>query len=178
MNKSNHHILFKSNWQTLFDYEQDSSRTAIRIFARQTLFTRRVDYDPYKGGTISRHTRFTLCGLDLSDSFEALSVALSLVKVFEQRQFGTGDKKLAMRFPTPNDGELQLFCSLEAYNKSYEGLRLGWMTRKNGHIVQKTHSMHIGYVHHLRNALHRAMSWISPETQVEFRNLPETVTGL
>lgn len=167
MSSDDHKILYKSDWLTLFDYSQDSSRTAIRIFSRQTNFVRRISHVDHKGAIAQRKVRFLLCGLDLSDSFEALSVVLALVKVFEQRQFGTGEKRLAMRFPTPNDRELQLHCALETYKKSYEGLQLGWAA---GSGKAATHSMHIGYVHHLRNALHRAMAWLSPEAQVEFRN--------
>jgi hypothetical protein len=39
--------------------------------------------------------------------------------------------------------------------------------------VEKAHSMHIGYVHHLRNALHKAMSWFSPAPQVEVKTLED-----
>ena len=166
-------IVYSTDWQTLFDYEQNSTRTAIKILSRQTNFQREVHYKEIKGSATSRLVRFTLCGLDLSDSFEALSIALSLVKVFEHRQFGTGDKSLVMRYPTSNDPDLRLFCAIQTYKEAYEGLRIGWMGTRNGKTVQKEHAMHIGYVHHLRNALHRAMGWITSETQVKRVELPK-----
>lgn len=165
--------MFSADWQTLFDYEQSSSRTSIKISSRQTNFTRTVRNRDVKGSTLSRHVRFKLCGLDLSDSFEALSITLSLVKVFEHRQFGTGDKSMVMGYPTPEDFDLRLFCAVQPYKDSYEGLRIGWMTERRGRDVKREHVMNIGYVHCLRNALHRAVGWLSPQTVIEQVELPE-----
>lgn len=163
-------VIYPQKWYTLFEYEQNSSETSIRISTIQSLVKCRVNYKEHKGVMSSREVYFKLCGLDLSESFAALSMTLSLVKVFEQRQFGTGDKKLAMRFPDSGYGNLQLFCALEPYQKSYEGLCIGWIRDNN---VQRAHSMHIGYVHHLRNALHKAMGWLSPPPQVEVKTLED-----
>ena len=173
MSKPEKTTVFFADWQTLFNYEQDDSRTSIKISSRQTNFTRRVHHKDIKGSSISRHVRFKLCGLDLSDSFEALSIALALVKVFEHRQFGIGDKNMVIPYPTSNDPDLRLFCALQPYKESYEGLRIGWMAGRNGRIVQKEHVMNIGYVHHFRNGLHRAMSWLSPQAIIEQMELPE-----
>ena len=173
MSKSERTTIFSADWQTLFDYEQNSSRTSIKISSRQTNFTRKVHHRDVKGSSLSRHVRFTLCGRDLSDSFEVLSIVLSLVKVFEHRQFGTGDKSMVMAYPTPSDADLRLFCVLQPYKDSYVGLRIGWMTERDGREVEKEHVIHIGYVHHFRNALHRAMSWLSPQTLIEHVELPE-----
>jgi hypothetical protein len=165
--------VYSTDWLTLFNFEQNYTRTAIKILSRQTNFQRMVHNRDFKGGTAARLVRFTLCGLELSDSFEALSIVHSLIKVFEHRQFGTGHKSLVMRYPTSNDPELRLFCAIQPYKDAYEGLRLGWMGMRDGKKAEKEHAMHIGYVHHLRNALHRAMSWINPETLVKRVELPE-----
>lgn len=177
MSKPERTTIFSADWQTLFEYEQNSTLTAVRICSRQTNFTRRVNNKDVKGSSLSRHVRFKLCGLDLSDSFEALSVALSLLKVFEHRQFVTGDKSMVMQYPTPNDPELRLFCVVQQYKEAYDGLRIDWMSTRNDARIQKEHTMHIGYVHHFRNALHRAMSWLSPLTQVESTELPAIKHG-
>ena len=78
-----------------------------------------------------------------------------------------------MAYPTSNDPDLRLFCAMQPYKEAYEGLRIGWMADRNGRNVEKEHAMHIGYVHCLRNALHRAMSWLSPQTIIEQVELPE-----
>ena len=57
------------------------------------------------------------------------------------------------------------------YKQSYDGLRIGWLRVWSRSETFGMHTMHIGQVHAFRNALHRALSWLSPRTQVEYVEL-------
>jgi hypothetical protein len=160
----------------LFTFNQGGSRTLVRIAARRDNFERMVNNIPHKDHALIRQVKFQLCGLDLSNSFTALSTVHSLVKVFEHRQFGIGDKHMSMRFPLTDDEHLRLFCRLVSYAERYDGLELGWTGRRNGEDISRSHTFHIGYVHAMRNALHRAMGWLSPSIAVAHAFTDEKTT--
>ncbi|SBW10606.1 hypothetical protein KL86DPRO_60224 [uncultured delta proteobacterium] len=163
---SRHTMIYNAEPLILFSYNQSGQKTLIRIASRQTSFERMVDDTPHRGHALTRNVRFILCGKDLSNSFPALSTALALVKIYEHRQFGAGTKKMTMGLPQADDEYLQLFCESISYKDQYDGLKIGWITRKNDAEAKQSHVMHIGYVHHFRNALHRAMGWIAPAAEI------------
>ncbi len=169
-------MIWEAEPLVLFNFNQDGNRTLIRIAARRDHFERTVNGAFHNGHVFVHQVKFQLCGLDLSDSFTALNTVLSLVKVFEHRQFGTGDKQMSMRFPLPNDENLRLFCESVSYAKRYDGLALGWATNRDGEEMHQSHVLHIGYVHAMRGALHRAMSWIAPTVAVAQTSMNEKTT--
>ena len=173
MSNSERVSIYKEEPLTLFVFNQDSTQTVLRLSAVQTAFKRRVYSRDHRGQSVLRRVRFKLCGLDLSNSFPALSRTLALVKVFEHRQFGIGDKAMAMALPTPNEKSLRLYCRLVAYKQAYEGLEIGWASERDDKEAAKSHTMPIGYVHDFRNALHKAMGWIAPGTEIEYVELPD-----
>lgn len=174
MSKPEHISVYKTEPLTLFIFNQASSQTVLRLSALQTAFKRKVHHRDYRSHSVLRRVHFKLCGLDLSNSFMALSRVLALVKVFEHRQFGSGDKDMALSFPTPNDKELCLYCRVVSYKNAYEGMEIGWHSKREDKQIHKSQAMPIGYVHDFRSALHKAMGWISPGTEVEYVELPDT----
>ncbi|MFR6518574.1 MAG: hypothetical protein ACLUPV_04720 [Bilophila wadsworthia] len=173
MSKPERISLYKEEPLTLFSFDQNSARTILRLSAVQTVFKRTVNRHDYRGQSLSRCVHFKLCGLDLSNSFSAMSRVLALVKVFEHRQFGSEDNEMVLSFPTSNDSELRFYCRVVRYKSAYEGMEIGWLTERDGEEIRKSHKMPIGYVHDFRNALHKAMGWISPGTEVEYVELPD-----
>ena len=165
--------IYKEEPLTLFSFNQNSTRTILRLSAVQTVFTRTVNRRDHRGQSLSRRVLFQLCGLGLANSFSAMSRVLSLVKVFEHRQFGSKDNEMIVSLPTPNDSELRFYCRVVPYKKAYEGMEIGWITDRDGEEIRKSHKMPIGYVHDFRNALHKAMGWISPGTEIEYAELPD-----
>ena len=155
----------------MFTYEQNSCSTSISILSAQTIFSYSDGFRTTRGNITARHVSFNFCGLEFNDSFEALSKALTLVKVFEKRQCGKGAGQFAMTFPTVENPSLRLFCQSVKNTQSYDEMRIGWITQRNGKEHEKAHVMNIGYVHDFRNALHKAMGWISPEAHTEFMRL-------
>lgn len=173
MSKPEHISVYTAEPLTLFVFNQSSTQTVLRLSAKQTVFKKSISLRDHRGHSTARHVRFTLCGLDLSDSFSALSRIHSLMKVFEHRQFGTGDKSMVIAFPTPNDQELRFYCRMVPYKDAYEGMEIGWFTVRDSEQILKSHTMPIAYVHDFRNALHKAMGWLSPGTEVEYVELPD-----
>jgi hypothetical protein len=165
--------IYKEEPLTLFSFDQNSTRTILRLSAVQTVFKRAVHHREHRGQSVSRRVHFQLCGLGLSNSFSAMSRVLSLLKVFEHRQFGSEDNEMVLSFPTSNDSALRLYCRVVRYKNAYEGMEIGWLAERDGEEVRKSHKMPIGYVHDFRNALHKAMGWISPGTEVEYVELPD-----
>lgn len=165
--------IYKEEPLTLFAFNQNSTRTILRLSAVQTVFKRTVHHCEHRRQSLSRRVHFQLCGLNLPNSFSALSRVLALVKVLEHRQFGSKDKEMVLSFPTSNDNELRFYCRAVSYKEAYEGMEIGWLTERDGAEVRKSHKMSIGYIHDFRNALHKAMGWISPGTEVEYVELPD-----
>ncbi|MCC8195190.1 MAG: hypothetical protein LIP28_11155 [Deltaproteobacteria bacterium] len=173
MSNPEHIAILTSEPLTLFVFNQSSTQTVLRLSAKQTVFKRSVEFRDQRGQSTARRVRFKLCGLDLSDSFSALSRVHSLVKLFVHRQFGIGDKSMVIAFPTPNDQELLLYCRVVPYKDAYEGMEIGWLTVRDDERIRKSHTMPIAYVHDFQSALHKAMGWISPGLDIEYVELPE-----
>ena len=173
MSNPEHISVYTTEPLTLFVFNQSSTQTVLRLSAKQTVFKKSISFRDHRGHSTARHVRFKLCGLDLSNSFPALSRVHSLIKVFEHRQFGPGDKSMVITFPTPNDQELRLYCKVVPFKNVYESLEIGWATVRDGEQIRKSHTMPIAYVHDFRNALHKALSWLSPGTEVEYVELPD-----
>ena len=174
MQMVNKETLWDGNEVQLFEYIDNSGRTAVTLHARQLNFKKERQRTQEKGTILTRGVKFSLCTLDLDDSFEALSLLHSLLKVFEHRQFGSGQKKMVVAIPeSAGQKNMRMFCRVKAYQKTYEGLELGYIDDTWGKESHYSQTFHIGYVHHLRNALHRAMGWLTPEPDIETAELVE-----
>lgn len=173
LSPDNGNLIHQAASLSLFEFTDKNGSSRIELIAAQTIFKKRVEGKDIWANTTIRKVKFHLCGHPMNNSYEALAKTVSLIQVFEHRQYGDGQKSMAMSLPYHEGATLTLFGRVVPYKRKFESLELGWRIADEDFEQRVSQVFHIGYVIHFRHALLRAMSWLTPDVQVEFMPLKE-----
>lgn len=165
MDANSRELLIHQGGETeLFYYEESGSISSISIYSKET----RVRYKDSTGfvqcGSLLRGVYFRLCGVALDNSYQALNTVHSLVQIYEKNELAQYDKMFCIKCPKECGYDIALCCERGKYAKNKNGFVIGIKDGPAGSPMLRFHTIHVGYMHMLKNALQRAMAWIMPNT--------------
>lgn len=147
---------------TLFSYDNNNLKTNISILGKKHNYKKEINYSNERGTTYQHNVQFTLCGIQLDDSYSALNSVFSVIKVFEKHKFGACSKSITVKISGVKYANLYAMCRIVNSVQGHELLEIGVCQKKEKGDTTLMQTMHIGYVYALQNALLKAMNWICP----------------
>jgi len=140
----------------IFNYQDEHAHISIHI-DRSIIRNAKDEKDRITGINImSNLVLFHYIGLDLDNSFEALSAVNSLLTIFKNRQFDQNSKRVACSI-THDEQEIRMHAKKDSS-------QAGRLPRLELSIENEKHriSMSQVYIIQFAAALHKAMNWLAP----------------